>query len=80
MPEWLNGALSKSVVPLSGPGVRIPLLPPDFGDSAELAVARLSLTEVVPSVDYCELGLVAEGTTTYYRLTRLPNRVVFCYN
>ena len=29
MPERLKGADSKSVVPLAGPGVRIPLSPPD---------------------------------------------------
>ena len=28
MPEWLNGAVSKTVVPLRVPRVRIPLSPP----------------------------------------------------
>lgn len=27
MPEWSIGAVSKTVVPLRGPGVRIPLFP-----------------------------------------------------
>ena len=30
MPEWSNGALSKSVVRAIAPGVRIPLQPPHF--------------------------------------------------
>ncbi len=35
MPERLNGAVSKTVVHLDGPGVRIPLSPPRFGEVSE---------------------------------------------
>jgi hypothetical protein len=30
MPEWPNGAVSKTVVPLAGPRVRIPLSPQSY--------------------------------------------------
>src|SRR5262245_11673157 len=38
MPEWSNGADSKSVVRLAVPGVRIPLSPPPFQLNKALAI------------------------------------------
>lgn len=38
MPEWSNGAVSKTVVPLRVPRVRIPIFP----QKKELQVARLA--------------------------------------
>ena len=38
VPEWLNGAVSKTVVGASPPRVRIPLSPPCFPESSHLYV------------------------------------------
>jgi hypothetical protein len=44
VPEWLNGTLSKSVVDIFLPRVRIPPFPPDLTDSYYVWLLYFAIT------------------------------------